>query len=88
MTGWISLWMDGFVNAIAGMEFQELVDRPRKHCDLAAYKHRRCACAFQAAKACLALRNDNPEVLQRQMDKYRTEGCPLHHGRALRCKCQ
>ena len=77
----LTLWMDGdFVLNdvdVLGMEREYL---SKTH--LATFTHRFRQCAYDEAKECLARRLDDPDVIARQMEFYRSAGYPEQIGLA------
>lgn len=59
-------------------EFVERVLPPDK--DVACMQNNRSDCIYIAAQNVLKARKDMPEIVYRQIDKYRREGYPEHNG--------
>lgn len=74
-----SLWLDGSHQLDA--DPWSLVDRyMQTNVALATFKHCQRDCVYEEAKACVALRKDDKEVIAAQMDRYAKEGVKPHAG--------
>ena len=49
---------------------------------LCTFKHPWRNCIYKEAKTCIALRNDDPKIIQAQMEKLHSEGYPANNGLA------
>jgi hypothetical protein len=74
-----SLWMDGTQQPLVNP--WDLVDRylTPDHA-IALCRHPERACVYQELEMCLRLALDDAETMRRQVERYREEGYPAHHG--------
>jgi hypothetical protein len=77
-----SLWIDGSVEIKRGFSLRRLVQEYLAEHDLAVFQHPSRQCIYEEAEACLRLQKDDPEVIRRQMKKYKDEGYPANSGLA------
>lgn len=74
-----SLWHDGTQQLLVNP--WELVDRYLSpDCEMALSRHPERDCVYQELEMCLRLALDDPETMRRQVERYREEGYPAHHG--------
>ncbi|MGA2233775.1 MAG: glycosyltransferase domain-containing protein [Tepidisphaeraceae bacterium] len=74
-----SLWMDGTQQLLVNP--WDLVDRyltPDRA--IALCRHPERDCVYQELEMCLRLTLDDAETMRRQVERYREEGYPAHHG--------
>jgi len=77
-----SVWVDGSQKIKARPLGADLV-QPLMHQEvLAAFKHPDRTCVYQELQACRRLRKDNPQLMQRQINRYQLEGYSPFHGLA------
>ena len=76
----VSLWIDG--NVEVRCDLDKLVDSYLRTSDVAVHKHRERQCIYDEAMACIELEKDLPEVILRQITRYRSEGYPANAGLA------
>lgn len=72
-----TLWMDGNLS-IRGLNIRVL-----SHLDNAnvvTFKHRHRDCLYSEADFCLGAKNDNSELIKKQVSRYKDEGFPPHAG--------
>ena len=48
--------------------------------DIVTWKHPDRDCIYEEAKECIRLKKDDPEIIFKQMHKYRSENYPEHNG--------
>jgi hypothetical protein len=72
-----SVWIDGNINIIGNIF--ELIDTYNDF-KILGFKHYVRDCIYQEFDACLKDGKDNPEVMRKQIEKYRKEGFPEHYG--------
>ena len=73
-----SLWIDGTVQLLVNP--WELVDRYLTDRDIAVFRHHERVCVYQELEMCLRLGYDDPDVMRRQVERYREEGYPPRRG--------
>ena len=71
-----SLWVDA---NILIRDVTPLLDTRQS---FAAFKHPRRACVYQEGEKCIALGKDDPEIIRRQLARYREDGLPARGGLA------
>jgi len=74
-----SLWLDGNV-VFHGESLAPLIDRFLRDCDVALFGHQESDCTYHHAERLVALGVETPEVVSRQVERYRQEGLPAHAG--------
>lgn len=67
-----SIWIDGSMQLLHSPEW--LIDTYMGNNDLAALTHPDRDCVFEEAKMCKLLEKDDPEVIDRQMTRYKENG--------------
>lgn len=77
-----SLWMDGSIAIKSELPLRHWANKFLRHHDLALFKHRYRNCLYDEAAACLALKLDDPRLINRQMQRYFEEGYPPNNGLA------
>lgn len=75
-----TFWVDGCLTPL--QPAQELVEYLLNDHDLATFEHMERNCVYQELEACLRLHKDVPELMRKQIAKYRREGYPHHNGLA------
>lgn len=83
-----SVWADGNLRLIGNINY--LVDNYLNKSSFAAFDHANLPdkrdCIYDEAKAIFAMdknkgiRKDDPKIIKAQIDKYRSEGYPVHNG--------
>jgi hypothetical protein len=73
-----SLWIDGSITLLAPI--QNLIDYYLKDNDIAMFKHYKRDCIYDEAKICKKMNLDNPEIINKQMTRYKNEGYPVKNG--------
>ncbi len=77
-----TIWIDGCVRIISEQSVSLLLDKFLKNADLAVFRHRIRDCAYEEAGVCIERGKDLPEVIERQMARYRIAGYPEAAGLA------
>jgi hypothetical protein len=75
-----SIWIDGSVRPKEGTSPARLVEQALRGCDIALFRHRTRHCIFDEAEACIQAGKDRPEIIERQMRRYRRDGYPRGFG--------
>ena len=75
-----SLWIDGAVEL--QVPVGTLVEKYLKDADIAFFKHPVRNCLYKEAEVCKELKLDDPEIIDKQMKKYRSESFPEEFGLA------
>ena len=75
-----SIWVDGNVEILGNVN--EYIE---KNCDTENFsvfvgKHPKRNCIYDEAIACIGLKKDAEEIINKQMDRYRREGFPHNYG--------
>lgn len=76
-----SLWLDGNIQ-LASDPWAPIDAHLGSGADVAAFSHRLRDCLYEELEACIRLKKDDPEVMRRQVERYRSLGYPAHHGLA------
>jgi hypothetical protein len=79
----IAFWMHA--NMTIACDLDRVVDVHLARHNVALFQHPAHDCVYQEAEAVVAWRKDDPEVVHRQMARYRREGYPEHHGMVACC---
>jgi hypothetical protein len=74
----MSIWVDGSQEITT--DPRHAFDKYMKEHDIAAFKHPERTCVYQEGRACERLKKDNPQKIQQQMARYRSEGYPNFNG--------
>lgn len=74
-----SLWVDGSIT-MRNVDVNRLIEENLRDADIALFAHPCRNCLYEEAQACVDLRKDDPNVIQRQVMKYQSEGCPKGSG--------
>lgn len=71
-----SIWVDGsfYVNCDLNVFWQRFVS------PVTLLKHPSRDCVYQEAKACIQNRRDRPEIIRKQIERYRAQGLPANSG--------
>lgn len=77
-----SLWIDGNVTLTIDGRLSSLAELYLKDADIAVFRHRVRSCIYDEAVACTEQKKDDPDVIQRQIERYRREGYPRFRGLA------
>lgn len=73
-----SVWVDGKVQ-ITG-DFREFILSNRGKQPMLCFNHYIHDCIYSERNLCLALKKDDPKIMDSQIDRYRREGYPEHFG--------
>ncbi len=73
-----SIWVDGKLKV--KNDLREYIEKHRGHEPLLCFNHYVNDCVYQEWEACLALQKDSPEIMEKQMKRYKAEGYPEHNG--------
>lgn len=76
----VSLWIDGNVEVECNLD--ELVQMYLDRYDIAVHEHRERRCIYEEALTCIQLAKDSPDIIRKQMSRYRAEGYPPQAGLA------
>lgn len=76
----MSCWIDGNLRIKPGIDMVQMATQYLARADLATFRHPQRSCVYQEHQACLRLRKDDPEVMRRQMHRYRRAGYPANQG--------
>lgn len=76
-----SLWLDGNIQ-LAADPWSMIETYLGGGCDVAVFRHRLRDCLYDELEACIRLAKDDPEVMKRQVARYRALGFPAKHGLA------
>lgn len=80
-----SLWVDGSIAIKSRRALHEVLTESLGGRDLGVFRHRCRSCTYEEAEACIAAGKDDPELIARQAQKYRSESYPDHAGLAECC---
>lgn len=80
----VSIYIDANLVLITD-DLQALVSKYLASADLAKYRHNQRDCIYQEAAMCIKFNLDQPEVIQKQISRYRQEGFPAHFGLGTNC---
>ncbi len=73
-----SIWVDGKLSITDNI--REYIENYRRLEPMLVFNHYVNDCIYQEKAACVSLQKDNPEVMEKQIQKYLTEGYPAHNG--------
>lgn len=73
-----SIWVDGKLK-IKG-DLQQYINQYKGNQPILCFNHFANDCIYQEWKDCLKFQKDNPEIMEKQMEKYRQEGYPEKNG--------
>lgn len=73
-----SIWVDGKLEIDGNL--REYVEEYRRKEPILCFTHYDNECVYQEKITCVALKKDDPEVMERQMQRYRDEGYPVNNG--------
>lgn len=73
-----SIWVDGKLEIIG--DLREYIEQYRKKEPILCFNHYINDCIYDEKTACIALNKDTPEVIEKQILKYKNEGYPEHNG--------
>lgn len=73
-----SLWIDS--NVKINVDIDQLIEEYLKDTDIALYEHNVRNCIYKEAEVCKMLKLDYPEIINKQIARYRAEGYPENNG--------
>jgi len=76
----LSIWIDGSVSINCDLNI--FLDENYHSEDIVLHTHPVRSCVYEEAKACIAIDKDDPEIINKQMEGYRSEGYPAANGLA------
>jgi len=76
----LSIWIDGCV--LINCDLNIFLDVNYHGEDIVLLTHPNRSCAYEEAKACITLHTDDPEIINKQMEGYKSEGYPEGNGLA------
>lgn len=72
-----SIYVDGSINIVGPIQpLLAEYDYPKMLC----HKHPKRNCIYEEGQVCIGLKKETPEAITRQLEQYRSEGFPGHHG--------
>ena len=74
-----SIWMDANIK-MGAVNVDALFDCYLENHDIALLDHPYRNCIYDEANTCIEIGKDSPNVIKRQMDRYRAEGYPEKNG--------
>lgn len=74
-----SVWIDGSV-IIKTDDIYGLVKKYLDRSDWAVFSHPKRDCIYDEMEICSEMLKDDPEIMKRQMEKYKEAGYPAHNG--------
>lgn len=74
-----SLWIDGNV-MLRGRNIEALIKNNKSGDYISLHQHVKRDCVFDEVQACINAKKDNPDLMLKQLDKYRKEGFPTKIG--------
>ncbi len=74
-----SLWVDANIQ-ISATNLDHLFSHYLEHHDIAVHQHPIRNCTFEEAERCIEINKDNPAIINKQMQNYRSDGYPVNHG--------
>lgn len=75
-----TLWVDGCLTPMESL--QSMAEYLLNDHDLATFEHAERNCVYQELEACIRLRKDIPELMRKQVARYRSEQYPYNNGLA------
>lgn len=73
-----SIWVDGKIGIIGDLE--EYVQKYRSREPILCFNHYINDCIYEEFDVCTYLKKDSIDIMQKQIDRYRSEGYPEHNG--------
>ena len=74
----VAIWLDANFQVLDG--FENIIDQNLYAEDMLLFRHYERDCAYAEAEECKRLELDSSEIIDRQMERYRSEGFPEHYG--------
>lgn len=75
-----SLWIDGSVKVLFPFPVSRLIQMYLSDCDMALFRHCGRKCVYEEATTCVKMRLDDPVVMKKQVERYKSEGYPPNAG--------
>lgn len=75
-----SLWIDGSVSMLFPFPVSRLIQIYLSDSDIALFKHCGRKCIYEEVSTCIKMKLDDPVVMKRQVERYRSEGYPANAG--------
>ena len=73
-----SIWVDGKLQITDNLK--EYVEQYRGMEPMLCFNHYANDCIYQEKDACVSLQKDDPEIMEKQIQRYLEEGYPAHNG--------
>lgn len=73
-----SIWVDGKIK-IKG-DIQQYIETYKRNEPILCFNHYEKDCAYEEEKDCISQEKDIPEIIEKQMKRYRLEGYPEQNG--------
>ena len=75
-----SMWIDGCLTPL--QDLREMTEYLLPNEDMAVFEHMERGCVYKELEACIRLKKDNPELMRRQVQRYREQKYPYDNGLA------
>lgn len=75
-----SLWIDGSVDIKFPFSVSRLIQMHLSNCDIALFRHCKRKCLYAEAATCIKMGLDDPEIMRKQVERYRCDGYPVNQG--------
>jgi hypothetical protein len=72
-----SVYVDGSINIVG--DIRALLEK-YDHPSMLSFNHPRRSCIYEEGKVCIEMGKEDPRVIARQLDRYRSEGFPEDFG--------
>lgn len=73
-----SIWIDG--NVMIKGDLSEYIEKYRDREPVLCFNHHENNCIYREKETCVMLKKDDPEVMEKQVQRYRLEGFPECYG--------
>lgn len=73
-----SIYVDGKIQIIG--DLRKYIETYCRGSSMLCFPHFVRSCAYEEAKACIAIGKDTPEIIKKQMEGYEKEGYPVNNG--------
>ena len=73
-----SIWVDAKLEIVGDMDSYK--NKYRRSEPMLCFNHYTNDCIYEEKETCLELKNDDPEIMEQQMERYRLEGYPEKNG--------
>lgn len=74
----VTIWIDG--SKAMKVDLSEMVDTLLDKASIAMYPHSKRDCIYEEANACIKFEKDGQKTIERQVNRYRSEGYPEGNG--------